>query len=730
MTAVTLLGTQTFNTTSGTHTVVATPAVGDLIVLVCANTGNTSTAAPTDNNSDGAGVYSLIATAVKASSADTMKFWVRQSRIGSASSTTFTHAPGTSSGGGLGVFKVTSMTRSDLNAIRQSAIQSNQSSGGTPTPVLGQAALTTNSLIGAVFNATNPATMTPRSSPAWTERFDTGYAIPTTGIETMSIDSGETGTSIAWGGTSASAFCSGVVELDASTITTTEAAYRLKTAFKLRRTRFKLRVNPELDQHPATPSVSPDASLDRPFITRITASKRSLRPIWSAAYAPTTPVPVAAWLPAAHALRRRVTRFHLRTVVQPPSAPPTPVIPLYIEKPKVRRIEFRPRLLRAAPQVSFPQTTGPPSPDSTLAVPFLTRRQRSRKLQRPAPQVSFPTPSVSIAPEPAWRAPKRLKFSQVRRLQPLLTLNQYPATPATSPAVLPAYGKPRTFKTRQVGIAIAPPPTILAPVQPQYPSFAPVKTVIKRNKQARKHLRLPPYILASTAAPITSPAVLPAYIAPKKFSTHWTIRLQRVRELGSYPATPAVISADRTLAQPFVTHKTRSRKALRPPAFISASTAAPITYPGVLPAYTKPRAFKTRQTGLALAPPPTILSSVRPPVAAWKEKCPFIRHSHRKLRKALLVPSWPQLATVPNVVGETQAQATTDIHAAGFAVQVSSAYSATVAVGLVISQSPTGGSSAVAGSIVSIVVSLGPATGSHNVRFLSPVGNIMSKDPP
>jgi hypothetical protein len=82
----------------------------------------------------------------------------------------------------------------------------------TPTCVLNSAALTTNALIGAVFNGTNPATMTPRAS--WTERADVGYATPTSGLEVMSRDSGETATSIAWGGTSASAFCASVFELD------------------------------------------------------------------------------------------------------------------------------------------------------------------------------------------------------------------------------------------------------------------------------------------------------------------------------------------------------------------------------------------------------------------------------------------------------------------------------------------------------------------------------------
>lgn len=68
----------------------------------------------------------------------------------------------------------------------------------------------------------------------------------------------------------------------------------------------------------------------------------------------------------------------------------------------------------------------------------------------------------------------------------------------------------------------------------------------------------------------------------------------------------------------------------------------------------------------------------------------------------------PGLVTVPDVVGETQAQATTDITALGLTASVTSAYSSTVAAGLVVSQVPTGGSQVAPGSDVAIVVSLGP----------------------
>lgn len=228
--AVTLLGSGTFTTTSGTKTVTATPAVGDLIVIVTAHSGNTSATAPTDNNSSG--TYTLIGTAVKATSVDTMKFWVRDALIGAASSTVFTHAPGASTGGGLVVLKVTGMTRVGSAAFRQFAKQDNQAAA-TPAPVFASAALTTNPVIGAVFNANTPAGLTPRGTPAYTERFDNGYGTPTTGLEVMSINTGETGTTITWGGASASAFGSAVVELDASVAIATGLATETDTASAL-----------------------------------------------------------------------------------------------------------------------------------------------------------------------------------------------------------------------------------------------------------------------------------------------------------------------------------------------------------------------------------------------------------------------------------------------------------------------------------------------------------------
>ena len=76
----------------------------------------------------------------------------------------------------------------------------------------------------------------------------------------------------------------------------------------------------------------------------------------------------------------------------------------------------------------------------------------------------------------------------------------------------------------------------------------------------------------------------------------------------------------------------------------------------------------------------------------------------------LVVSSGPAPVLVPNVVGLTQAAATTAITGAGLVVgTVTTQASGTVAAGNVISESPAAGTSVSAGSAVNLVVSSGPA---------------------
>jgi Domain of unknown function (DUF4082)/PASTA domain len=75
---------------------------------------------------------------------------------------------------------------------------------------------------------------------------------------------------------------------------------------------------------------------------------------------------------------------------------------------------------------------------------------------------------------------------------------------------------------------------------------------------------------------------------------------------------------------------------------------------------------------------------------------------------SLVVSTGPASATVPNVVGQTQAAATTAINNASLVVgTVTNASSATVASGSVISSNPAAGTQVAAGSAVNLVVSTG-----------------------
>ncbi|HZQ29327.1 MAG TPA: Stk1 family PASTA domain-containing Ser/Thr kinase [Acidimicrobiales bacterium] len=78
----------------------------------------------------------------------------------------------------------------------------------------------------------------------------------------------------------------------------------------------------------------------------------------------------------------------------------------------------------------------------------------------------------------------------------------------------------------------------------------------------------------------------------------------------------------------------------------------------------------------------------------------------------LIVSSGPQQVAVPDVVGQTQDQATKNLQAAGFQVKVQTKTSASDPDGRVTDQSPAGGSQAPQGSTVTITVAKNPTSSS------------------
>ncbi len=76
----------------------------------------------------------------------------------------------------------------------------------------------------------------------------------------------------------------------------------------------------------------------------------------------------------------------------------------------------------------------------------------------------------------------------------------------------------------------------------------------------------------------------------------------------------------------------------------------------------------------------------------------------------LFVSSGKAQIPIPDVTGQSQAAATATLRGAGFSVSTSTQQSSTVTAGNVISQSPSGGTTAAKGSAVNIVVATAPTT--------------------
>lgn len=215
----------TWNTTAGNKTVTATPALSDLIVVVHGISGWASgdSSTITDNNSDGLGSYTRIGTATAPLSnggGTACALWisVRNSLIGSATSTIFTATNSGDTGGGLTVLRFSGMSRTGSSAIKQSIGQSSQTEN-PPTITFSATTDTANPVILACMGEDNPLAITPPTG--FTEADDTGWATPTTGIEVCWDDSGNTATLFSWTGGATTDHNEVGLELDTSAAPTT-----------------------------------------------------------------------------------------------------------------------------------------------------------------------------------------------------------------------------------------------------------------------------------------------------------------------------------------------------------------------------------------------------------------------------------------------------------------------------------------------------------------------------
>lgn len=128
----------------------------------------------------------------------TLYAFVSDTLVSNTASQSVTFNPVDPAGGTvICIQRIAGMTRTGLDAIRQSASDPTVTSGSTPDPAFPVAALTGNVTLGFVGSSRNPAAITPPTG--WTEDADTGHATPDAGAEIVHRDSGFTGTDITWG---------------------------------------------------------------------------------------------------------------------------------------------------------------------------------------------------------------------------------------------------------------------------------------------------------------------------------------------------------------------------------------------------------------------------------------------------------------------------------------------------------------------------------------------------
>lgn len=207
------LGVSTASTTNATSYLSGsfTPAASDLLVAIVHTSGNINPGTMSDTQSLG---WTFIDQSQNRADVDATFVYVSNSKTAASSMTvTFGGLGAAASGAVITVMRVSGMTRLGSDAIRQiQTVYDHAATGGAPAPVFNTAPLTTNPILGAIGNASNPATMTPPSG--WTEFTDVGYATPTTGLEVVGINSGYTTTTVTWGGSSLTAYGVFMVELD------------------------------------------------------------------------------------------------------------------------------------------------------------------------------------------------------------------------------------------------------------------------------------------------------------------------------------------------------------------------------------------------------------------------------------------------------------------------------------------------------------------------------------
>lgn len=191
-----------------------TPAADDLL-LVAVYASGSAAATPTLSSSVGGKTFSLVGSAAgKATSADTLYLFVADQLASATSQTVTFDTTDNVTGTVMNLYQVSGVTVTGTTAIRQFGKQENQASGATPAVTLSGACQTGNPVIAAHYNASTAPTI----PSGWTAGATATHSAPTQRGSAYYRDSGETGSTITWGGTSLSDHCSIVAEIETATV--------------------------------------------------------------------------------------------------------------------------------------------------------------------------------------------------------------------------------------------------------------------------------------------------------------------------------------------------------------------------------------------------------------------------------------------------------------------------------------------------------------------------------
>lgn len=279
------------------------------------------------------------------------------------------------------------------------------------------------------------------------------------------------------------------------------------------------------------------------FVTWKGGSRRSLSARWVVPQRAVYTAPVSAWIVRPRPARKPLKR-KLQVVPQLKWQYIAPTMAPLLGMRKVARIEFRQKIRVASPLVLSTPPTGPPPYSAWVARP-VKRVAWNRKLIRVADLETYPQTQVVVSADRATAVPFTTRKTRSRKVQKVaITPIASVATPGTSPAVLAAFTKPVVRKRKSAGsgfVAVS----VLFGGTTAAVAVSPAALVraqsIRRRKTDRKLLRAPTAKVfpATPAVPTQSPAAYAAKKAIKRRETERVLRVARIAPVYPAPA-PAV----------------------------------------------------------------------------------------------------------------------------------------------------------------------------------------------